>query len=128
MLRLFPMFPAGRAGVGLVFLRVSTIAALLVGTYGEFGPSLHGRAAMVCWTLALPLGAGFATVLSAVGCCVAAIGLLLTTMGPQPGCLAVLALLSVSLALLGPGAYSADARLFGRRVLMFEDKPDPEDR
>jgi hypothetical protein len=121
------MFPAGRAGAGLVLVRVSTIAAQLVWTYGESAPIVHGRLAVVCWVLALPLGVGLGTVPCALVCFVVDIGLLLTAAGPQAGCIVLGAFLSVSLALLGPGAYSADARLFGRRVL-FGDKPDPRDR
>jgi hypothetical protein len=48
--------------------------------------------------------------------------------GPHARCIALAALLSASLALLGPGAYSVDARLFGRRVVVFLDSQDREDR
>jgi hypothetical protein len=122
------MFPAGREGVGLVLVRISTIAAEFVGTCSESAPTVHGRLAVVCWVLAPPLGVGLATVPCALACFVADIGLLLTAVGSQTCCIALGALLSVSLALLGPGAYSADARLFGRRVVVFGDKPDPPDR
>jgi hypothetical membrane protein len=128
MYRLFPMFPAGRAGVGLVLVRVSTIAAQLVGIYDEPAPTLHGHLAMVCWVLAVPLGLGLATIPCALVCFLVDIDLLATTAGPQARCIALAALLSISLVLLGPGAYSADARLFGRRVLMFGNKLDPRDR
>ena len=114
--------------MGLVLVRVSTIAAQLVGTYGESAPTVHGSLAVVCWVLAVPLGVGLGTVPCALVCCVADIGLLLTAVGPQKGCIVLGTLLSVSLALLGPGAYSADARLFGRRVVRFGDKPDSHDR
>jgi hypothetical protein len=122
------MFPAGRAGVGLLLVRVSTIAAQFVGTYGESAPTLQGRLAIVSWVLAAPLGVGLATVPCALVCFVTDIGLLLTAVGPQGNSIALAALLTVSLALLGPGAYSADARLFGRRVLLFRDEPDRRDR
>jgi hypothetical protein len=115
------MFPAGRAGVGLVFLRLSAATSLWVGTNGELGPILHERAALVCWALALPLGMGAATVLCAMVCFLTDMALLLTVVGLQVRCVAVAALLCASLALLGPGAYSVDARLFGRRVVFFQD-------
>ncbi len=118
------MFPAGRAGVGLLVLRLSTVAALSVGAQGELGPTLHGHMAVACWVLALPLSTGFMTVLCAAACCAGDIGLLLTTVGPQARCIVLAALLSASLALLGPGAYSVDARLFGRRVMVFQDNKD----
>jgi hypothetical protein len=128
MYRLFPMFPAGRAGAGLVLVRVSTIVAQLVGTYGQSTPTVHGRLAVVSWVLALSLGVGVATVPCALVCFVADIGLFVATCGPQARCVALAALLTVSIAVLGPGAYSADARLFGRRVMMFRDKSDPRGR
>jgi hypothetical membrane protein len=122
------MFPAGRAGVGLALVRVSTIAAQLIGIYGEPAPTLHGHLALVCWVLAVPLGLGLATIPCALVCFLVDIDLLATTTGLQARCMVLAALLSVSLVLLGPGAYSADARLFGRRVLVFGDKQEPRDR
>jgi hypothetical protein len=122
------MFPAGRAGVGLLLLRLSTVAALLIGTQGEFGPTLHGYTAMACWTLAVPLGIGLATVICAAAYLVVDVELLLTAVGPHVRFIAVAALLSASLALLGPGAYSLDARLFGRRVVVFRNNRSRADR
>jgi hypothetical protein len=115
------MFPAGRAGVGLVFLRLSTATSLWVGTNGELGHILHDRAILVCWAVALPLGMGAATVLCAIVCFLADMALLLTVVGLQVCCVVVAALLCASLAFLGPGAYSVDAHLFGRRVVVFQD-------
>ena len=111
------MFPFGSAGIALIFLRV-----LVAATYVVDG-SVH-------WTLitstpmfllysvpALLLCLGFLTPLCAVLCVVVRLILLLSVGGMDVFHIVTSGLMSASLGLLGPGAYSVDAVLFGRRRL-----------
>ena len=93
-----------------------------MGTYGGAGLNPHGLAVLILWLLSPFIGVGFLTVPCAVASFLIDSGLIFTATGTQRSCLAVAALLCVALALLGPGAYSADARLFGRRVVQFGNK------
>jgi uncharacterized membrane protein YphA (DoxX/SURF4 family) len=115
--RLFSMFPTGIAGVGLLLLRVLVAATLLVdGT-------LHWAIVKSLWTIAvfvLPgmcLCLGLFTPYAAIFSSVIQLGVLIATGGQSGFDLTISILSSVAVATLGPGAYSIDARLFGRRVL-----------
>lgn len=102
MQRLFSSFPDGRAGAGLLILRITVAAGILVQT---------GSA--MALVVAVPLVAGFMTPAAAV--VAAAIALLYDA--PS-----VVAAVAVALALLGPGAFSVDARLFGRREIVIDER------
>jgi hypothetical protein len=119
MQRLFSTFPARGAGVALVILRLAVAASLLSplvsgsrlcpGSGVEVLVTLSAMAAALLvvgyWT---PLAASAAIVLTicTVWFCHAA------TVN------ALLIAILVSIALLGAGAYSVDARLYGRRRLV----------
>jgi hypothetical protein len=116
--KLFSMFPAGAPGIALLLLRLSVAALLFIDPAGRvFWPasillevvSLVAAIAMAvgCLTPILALICGALKVYALVG----------TAHGVAP--LIVLALLlSCAVAMLGPGAYSLDARMFGRRVVL----------
>lgn len=113
---LFSMFPAGRAGAGLVLLRAACALQLGFAVLSDASPS---------WL----------TIAGAIAAAALILGLL--TQGVAIACVVVLAfevlccdrIFSVAatlqgidllaLSLLGAGAYSIDARLFGRRVIEF---------
>ncbi|HEL3779792.1 MULTISPECIES: hypothetical protein [Stenotrophomonas] len=102
MQRLFVMFPDRAPGIGLLWLRLCVAAALCM-------PAPHaGEWSIPGLVVAAMLALGALTPLAAV---LATLGLYLLA---QPWALAPLPL---ALLLLGPGAYSLDARLFGRRLL-----------
>ena len=101
MQRLFSSFPDERPGAGLLILRATVAAALLMET---------GSATALF--AAAPLVVGFMTPAAAVAAAVTAL-----CCEAYP-----LAAVAVALALLGPGAYSVDARLFGRREIVIEDR------
>ncbi|TAA26898.1 hypothetical protein [Pseudoxanthomonas winnipegensis] len=113
MQRLFSMFPDRGPGVGLLLLRV----ALAVALWQSHTP---GSAAWTGVALAagLLLMSGWITPLALLLACAHALAHLALDQAPT-------LLLIAGMALLGPGAYSLDARRFGRRVLR-PAAPSPE--
>jgi uncharacterized membrane protein YphA (DoxX/SURF4 family) len=135
--RLFSTFPSGRPGVGLLLLRIA-----LGGTAVALGAVelavRAGRTPLV-WVVAsvfLVSGAGlivgFLTPLASLltGLCVLGItfswlpGPSLRTLDATLVVL-VLVVTAIGLALLGPGAFSLDGHLFGRREIVIPPRsPD----
>jgi putative oxidoreductase len=115
--RLFSTFPTGRPGAGLLLLRLAVGASLILERIPEI------------WVIPQSLGFEVRTVLVCVGISllcglwtpvmggVAAVIELLITFSPEGGSVThiLLVILSISLALLGPGAWSIDAHIFGRK-------------
>jgi len=121
--RLFSMFPRGGPGVALLLLRISVAAPLLLSLAGR--PDLASFhllfAGAVLLSIALGIGI-FTPVVSSIVCAYAIADLLI---GLRLDWLAVsLILNSIALALLGPGAYSLDARLFGLKVMVMSPRKD----
>jgi hypothetical protein len=116
------MFPGGAAGAALLILRLCAAGALLLSAF------TRNQFASPTWILVslglivVLIGAG---ALTPIACAVAAVieGFYLVT-GPGSDTLQTgLALLvTVSLALLGPGAVSIDAKLFGRRLIVPDEQ------
>lgn len=107
-------FPSGAAGLALVLFRLS--AAVLIG-----GAGVTAYAGNLAWTAfaylsALGLITGFPTRLIAAAC--ASVGIVVAvTLHVYPiSCSAAFVLSMLALTLIGPGAYSVDAVLFGRRT------------
>ena len=115
MQRLFSMFPPGLPGIGLLLLRSSVAIALLLEGYGHRQPLWIQAGTML---LSITLFAGYATPIAA------GVGLLfhgliwLTSGGGSAALVSIVSLDITALALLGPGAYSVDASLFGRRLVV----------
>ena len=117
------MFPAHGPGAGLVLLRFGLAVALLARTPYPDGPmSIGWAAAAVC---ALALGLGSLTPISAAIAALILVGGSLSSVAANVDGVA-LAVIATALALLGPGAYSLDARLFGRRVVVVVPRSDPD--
>jgi hypothetical protein len=110
------MFPAGAPGLALLALRLVTIAWLHLDAMARFAFSPHLPASIPLEVLSVALLAGaFTPYVACVAGVVKAIDLIVA--GTFPGFLGAIAFAHfVILLLLGPGAYSLDARLFGRRV------------
>ncbi len=110
-------FPHGGPGAGLVLLRLTVAWQLLSGA-STFLP--WWQLSLLCvMTLLLVLGmltplAGALSILYQLA------GLMHAELSAAP---AIATLTATALVLLGPGAYAADARLFGRRRLLLP--PDP---
>ena len=120
MQRLFSTFPEGWPGAGLVFLRaVTAIAPIRHGIAGLFTvlviPHLvaTGAAALLLLGLWTPLG----------GVLMALAELCLALSHPaDPWIHILLGALGAALAMLGPGAWSVDARLFGRKRIQIPQR------
>jgi uncharacterized membrane protein YphA (DoxX/SURF4 family) len=107
------MFPQGGPGVALLLLRVSVVAFLSLAVANYNGSSLVLVGAVL---ISISLLIGFLTPFFCV--MVAAFIIVNIIINPYASsALCVIAIANaVALGLLGPGAYSVDARLFGRRV------------
>lgn len=122
--RLFSMFPQGGPGLALLLLRISVAAFFLKSVASRYGVSsapLIFAAALLIFT---SLSIGFLTpYLSVIACAVAIANLLA---GDYSGNAIYLFPMidAAALALLGPGAYSVDARLFGLRVTVVPPRKD----
>lgn len=116
MQRLYSSFARGWPGMGLLLLRVT--AAITAFHFRGSALSL-GRSSIgvIEGALALLLCAGLWTPI--VGSLVAgfAVWAVFSRTG-DPWALILLAAMSVALAMLGPGAWSMDALLFGRRRMI----------
>jgi uncharacterized membrane protein YphA (DoxX/SURF4 family) len=135
--RLFSAFPSGFPGLGLLLLRV-VVAAALVG---------HGilcllSSARVTLAVSLPLALillsgvclliGFLTPILSLLACFESLGVAfswgpLQLMTPFESKLALLPVIAIAaaIALLGPGAFSIDARLFGWKEIVIPPASRP---
>ncbi len=111
------MFPTGSAGVALVVLRFSVAIRLFVdASAGWPAGSVHLLVAIAALAT-LCLFVGLLTPYSAAVCCLLECALLVTAGAPNRFPLGMSALTAAVVGMLGPGAYSVDARLFGRQLI-----------
>ena len=113
MQRLFSTFPEGWPGTGLVFLRAVSAAPPVHHIITGLLPALivpQLAAAVAAMLLLLGLWTPVAGVLMAV----AELSLAFSH-ATDPWVHILLGTLGAALAMLGPGAWSVDARLFGRK-------------
>jgi putative oxidoreductase len=117
--RLFSTFPNAWPGFGLLVLRLAASISLIGIAYcetelrGSGGFVLRGAALAVAALLTL----GFGTPLVAVSEAAIQVGVMVLERHYSSSAL-VAAAVGVGLAMLGPGAWSLDARMFGRKRLV----------
>jgi hypothetical protein len=115
--RLFSSFPGESAGAALLILRVCLATSLLQFAWMQFKADGALMTALALAALSIAIGVGaFLPV-----CCSLAVMFQLAAANASgwnsPLLTVIGALQTAALALLGAGAYSVDARLFGRRVV-----------
>jgi len=122
--RLFSTFPEGWPGTGLVFLRA--VAGILAVQHGIAGLLTAPQPTLV--TLQLVAAAAAALVLVgfwtpvAGGLMAVAELCLAFSHASDPSIHILLGALGAALAMLGPGAWSVDARLFGRKRIQIPQR------
>ena len=121
--RLFSMFPNGLPGAGLLLLRLVCGGLVIAAAIATFAEKLQAQSlilqSLAC-AAALLLLAGLWTPVA--GTAIAILELWSTvsrTNGMENAVL--LATLGVALAVLGPGSYSLDAKLFGRKRIQIRN-------
>lgn len=117
------MFPIGAPGVALLLMRIS-VAVMLVSDESGHLLSPASPVFVILVVLAVALCIGFITPIVALLSCLFEVVALLSLARGASLVLALPILNALALALLGPGAYSLDARLFGRRRLVFGSRTD----
>lgn len=117
MQRLFSTFPNGWPGCGLLLLRVTCAVPVLVMAIAELSgwpeDPVLGLRLLACLA-ALCIFAGLWTPFAA-SCLAFMQGAMSFSAGAFWSEHLILALTAVSLVMLGPGAWSIDARLYGRK-------------
>jgi putative oxidoreductase len=117
--RLYSTFPNSWPGLGLLILRFATGLSLAAVTH--VAGDLVDTASLLAWCavggVAVLIWIGLWTPLAAVAG--AAIQIIVPAFGHQFNLsLVVFAAAGLSLAMLGPGAWSFDARLYGRKRII----------
>ena len=120
--RLFSTFPDGSPGLGLLLLRFGAAIPLvyfgIAGMTEAFGQSLSVAVRLVAVTGGLLLLVGLWTPVAGIAVAIDQLWSAFSMQFSHPDDLwlrIVLAVLVAGVAMLGPGAWSVDARLFGRK-------------
>jgi uncharacterized membrane protein YphA (DoxX/SURF4 family) len=136
--RLFLAFPGGCQGIALLLLRaVLALSLLIQGGYYLRGATgalswFVGLAAIACGALTLigfltPIAAALAG-LGAVGIGISLLPACTPTVFDSKPAVVFAGIILVEIILLGPGAFSLDARAFGRRQIIIPPSVSPSRR
>jgi uncharacterized membrane protein YphA (DoxX/SURF4 family) len=134
--KLFSTFPEGWPGLGLVLMRLTVGLSAIVQGIGTFVDSAAQLLSCAIGSLEILVGAalliGFVTPIT--GACASLGNLAIAvswfqTSSEKTHDKTVVALylvvISIAITLLGPGAFSLDARLFGRREIIIPEASRP---
>jgi len=126
MMKSLSRYPDGAAGIALVLLRVACawITFLVIARlpFPQFSPN---ASIVVSAAFAFALALGFGTRIVAFVLAAAAVATAFMSGSDSALTMIARACGCAALGLLGPGAYSIDANVFGRRVIRLEPRgPD----
>ncbi len=116
------MFPAGLAGVALLVLRLCVIGTVLNGSdwFGQT-PVLTTRGLAIL-VLISALSLGLYTPMGCGGALISQVASYRASGFSNTGDTVIHLLMTTALLALGPGAYSIDSRLFGRKLILPPEK------
>ena len=125
MRRLFSTFAPGWPGAGLLLMRLVAGFCLVIHGFEKLvGPSDHSSVFGLCAiAIGLLLLAGLWTPIAGSLAVALAMWNVISTRPKDPSACILMATIGAALALIGPGAWSVDARLFGwKRIDMRGDR------
>lgn len=133
---IFPIYPDARPGIGLVILRIALAGYLFWRAYTYFRLSQSGHLTLLGFALILVLIAiclllgRFTLPCSLLAALVGGGSLFGALSSSQDLCSTKLGaefaiMIAIALACLGPGAYSLDARRYGRREIIIPRRTEP---
>jgi hypothetical protein len=124
MQRLFSGFATGGPGLGLLVLRLGVAAQLLSAIQATQDAGLG----ITVWCLGTLVAVGFVTPIGSTACVALQLFFALSC---STGCAdrdLLLAFPPLALALLGPGGYSVDRFMFGRKLILESGRPNVRSR
>ena len=127
MQKLFSAFPGGWPGLGLLLLRALVGVTLIAQILSYIGSTKLSVFSLVVTALVLIIAScllvGFMTPIAAMVLGVGAIALAASQTFETNQTLLNVIVLTIAIVLLGPGAFSIDARMFGRREILIPNTP-----